>query len=108
MRLVEQMGRLYTQLQPGPLNKIEFSCSGDIANYDLRPLQAALIKGLLESISDAHANMINAQLLAKQWGLEIVEQKSATPAEFANLITAAYGACQWLRILLCRKTRFRR
>jgi D-3-phosphoglycerate dehydrogenase len=87
MCLVEQMGRLYTQLQPGPLNKIEFSCSGDIANYDLRPLQAALIKGLLESISDAHVNMINAPLLAKQWGLEIIEQKSATPAEFANLIT---------------------
>ncbi len=87
MRLVEQMGHLYTQLQPGPLNKIEFSCSGDIASYDLRPLQAALIKGLLESISDAHVNMINAPLLAKQWGLEIIEQKSTTPAEFANLIT---------------------
>lgn len=87
MHLVEQMGRLYTQLQPGPLNKIELSCSGDIANYDLRPLQAALIKGLLESISDAHVNMINAQLLAKQWGLEITEQKSTMPAEFANLVT---------------------
>ncbi len=87
MHLVEQMGRLYTQLQPGPLSKIELSCSGDIANYDLRPLQAALIKGLLESVSDAHVNMINAQLLAKQWGLEIVEQKSPTPAEFANLVT---------------------
>src|SRR6266567_458241 len=87
MHLVEQMGRLYTQLQPGPLNKIEFSCSGEIADYDLRPLQAALIKGLLESISDAHVNMINAQLLAKQWGLEIIEQKSPMPAEFANLVT---------------------
>jgi D-3-phosphoglycerate dehydrogenase len=87
MCLVEQMGRLYTQLQPGPLRKIEFSCSGDIASYDLRPLQAALIKGLLESVSDAHVNMINAPLLAKQWGLEIIEQKSTTPAEFANLIT---------------------
>jgi D-3-phosphoglycerate dehydrogenase len=87
MRLVEQMGRLYTQLQPGPLHKIEFSCSGDIANYDLRPLQAALVKGLLESISDAHVNMINAPTLAKQWGLEIIEQKNTTPAEFANLIT---------------------
>ena len=87
MYLVEQMGRLYTQLQPGPLRKIEFSCSGDIANYDLRPLQAALIKGLLESVSDVHINMINAQLLAKQWGLEILEQKSPTPAEFANLVT---------------------
>jgi len=87
MCLVEQMGHLYTQLQPGPLNKIEFSCIGDIATYDLRPLQAALIKGLLESISDVHVNMINAPLLAKQWGLEIIEQKSTTPAEFANLIT---------------------
>ncbi len=87
MRLVEQMGRLYTQLQPGPLNKVELSCSGEIGNYDLRPLQAALIKGLLESVSDAHVNMINAQLLAKQWGLEIIEQKSSTPSEFANLVT---------------------
>ena len=87
MQLLERMGHLYTQLQPGPLHKIELSCSGDIANYDLRPLQAALIKGLLESISDAHVNMINAQLLAQQWGLEIVERKSTTPSEFANLVT---------------------
>ncbi|HLH63153.1 MAG TPA: phosphoglycerate dehydrogenase [Ktedonobacteraceae bacterium] len=87
MQLVERMGRLYTQLQPGPLNRIEFSCSGEIADYDLRPLRAALIKGLLESISDAHVNMINAQLLAKQWGLEIIEQKSTMPTEFANLVT---------------------
>jgi D-3-phosphoglycerate dehydrogenase len=87
MRLVEQMGRLYTQLQPGPLNKVELSCSGDIASYDLRPLQAALIKGLLESVSDAHVNMINSQLLAKQRGLEILEQKSSISTEFANLVT---------------------
>jgi D-3-phosphoglycerate dehydrogenase len=87
MHLVEQMGRLYTQLQPGPLSKIELSCSGEIATYDLRPLQAALIKGLLESVSDVHVNMINASLLAKQWGLEILEKKSTVPSEFANLIT---------------------
>ncbi len=87
MDLLEKMGRLYTQLQPGPINKIELSYSGEIASYDLRPLQAALIKGLLESISDAHVNLINAQVLAKTWGLEITEQKSTTPAEFANQIT---------------------
>src|SRR5437588_2875582 len=87
MRLVEQMGRLYTQLQPGPLNQTALACSGDIANYDLRPLQAALIKGLLESVSDAHVNMINAQLLAKQRGLEIIEQKSTVSTTFTNLIT---------------------
>lgn len=87
MQLVEKLGRLYTQLQPGPLSRLELSCSGEIANYDLRPLKSALIKGLLESVSDAHVNMINAPALAKQWGLEIIEQKSSTPAEFANLVT---------------------
>jgi D-3-phosphoglycerate dehydrogenase len=87
MTLLEKMGRLYTQLQPGPLKKIELTYSGEIASYDLRPLQAALIKGLLETISDAHVNMINAQVLAKERGLVIVEQKSTTPAEFANQVT---------------------
>ena len=87
MQLVEKMGRLYTQLQPGPLSRVELSYSGEIADYDLRPLRAALIKGLLESVSDAHVNMINAPALAKQRGLEIIEQKSTTPAEFANLVT---------------------
>jgi D-3-phosphoglycerate dehydrogenase / 2-oxoglutarate reductase len=87
MTLVEKLGRLYTQLQPEPLHKIELTYSGEIATYDLRPLQAALIKGLLESVSDAHVNMINAQVLAKEWGLEIVEHKSTIPAEFANQVT---------------------
>ena len=87
MVLLQKIGCLYTQLQPGPLNKIELSYSGEIASYDLRPLQAALIKGMLESISDAHVNMINAQVLAKEWGLEIIEHKSTTPTEFANLVT---------------------
>lgn len=87
MQLVEKMGRLYTQLQPGPLSRVELAYSGEIADYDLRPLKAALIKGLLESVSDAHVNMINAPALAKQWGLEIIEQKSTTPSEFANMVT---------------------
>ncbi|MBE3559740.1 MAG: phosphoglycerate dehydrogenase [Ktedonobacteraceae bacterium] len=87
MNLLEKMGRLFTQLQPGPLSRVELSYSGEIASYDLRPLQAALIKGLLESVSEAHVNMINAQVLAKEWGLEIVEQKSTTPEQFANLVT---------------------
>lgn len=87
MQLVEKMGRLYTQLQPSLLSRVELACSGEIADYDLRPLKAALIKGLLEAVSDAHVNMINAPTLAKQRGLEIIEQKSSTPSEFANLIT---------------------
>ncbi len=87
MVLVEKMGRLYTQLHPGPLHQVELACSGEIAAMDLRPLKVALIKGLLESISDAHVNLVNAPMIAKQWGLEVTERASTAPEHYANLVT---------------------
>ena len=78
MALVEKLGRLYTQLHPGPLRRAELSIGGEIAQYDTRPLTAALIKGLLESVSEAHVNLVNAPTLARDWGLEIAESRSTT------------------------------
>lgn len=87
LALIEKMGKLYTQLHPGPLRHVELACSGEIASMDLRPLKVALIKGLLESISDAHVNVVNAPLIAKQWGLEVTERTSTEPEHYANLVT---------------------
>lgn len=87
MDLVEKMGRLYTQLHPGPLHTAELSVSGEIAQYDTRPLTAALIKGLLEPVSDAYVNLINAPVLARDWGLEVTESRSTTQEQFANLVS---------------------
>ena len=85
--LVEKLGHLYTQLHPGPLRRAELSVSGEIASYDTRPLAAALIKGLLESVSEAHVNLVNAPVMARDWGLEIVESRSTTAEQFSNLVT---------------------
>jgi D-3-phosphoglycerate dehydrogenase / 2-oxoglutarate reductase len=87
MALVEKLGRLYTQLHPGSLRRAELSVSGEIAQYDTRPLTAALIKGLLESVSDAHVNLVNAPTLAREWGLELAENRSTSAEQYANLVT---------------------
>jgi D-3-phosphoglycerate dehydrogenase len=87
MALVEKLGRLYTQLHPGPLRRAELSVSGEIAQYDTRPLTAALIKGLLESVSDAHVNLVNAPTLAREWGLELAESRSTSAEQYANLVS---------------------
>jgi D-3-phosphoglycerate dehydrogenase len=87
MGLVERLGRLYTQLHPGPLRRAELGVSGEIAQLDTRPLTAALIKGLLESVSEAHVNLINAPILARDWGLEVAESRSPTHEQYANLVT---------------------
>jgi D-3-phosphoglycerate dehydrogenase / 2-oxoglutarate reductase len=86
MALVEKLGRLYTQLHPGPLERVELSVSGEIAAYDTRPLTAALTKGLLESVSESHVNLVNAPVLARDWGLEIVESRSTTAEQYTNLV----------------------
>ena len=86
MALVEKLGRLYTQLHPGSLQRVELSISGEIAAYDTRPLTAALIKGLLESVSEAHVNLINAPVLARDWGLEIFESRSTAAGQYTNLV----------------------
>jgi D-3-phosphoglycerate dehydrogenase / 2-oxoglutarate reductase len=87
MALVEKLGRLYTQLHPGPLRRAELSVSGEIASYDTRPLSAALVKGLLESVSEAHVNLVNAPVVARDWGLELVESRSTAQEQYANLVT---------------------
>jgi D-3-phosphoglycerate dehydrogenase len=87
MALVEKLGQLYTQLHPGPLRRAELDVSGEIAQYDTRPLTAALIKGLLESVSEAHVNLVNAPVLAREWGLELAESRTTSHEQYANLVT---------------------
>ncbi len=87
MALVEKLGRLYTQLHPGPLRRAELIVGGEIAQLDTRPLAAALIKGLLESVSEAHVNLINAPVLARDWGLEVAETRAPEAEQYANLVT---------------------
>ncbi|HEX2349403.1 MAG TPA: phosphoglycerate dehydrogenase [Ktedonobacterales bacterium] len=87
MALVEKLGRIYTQLHPGALKRVEFSVAGEIAQFDTRPLTTALIKGLLEPVSETYVNLVNAQVVAREWGMEVVESRSTTHEQYANLVT---------------------
>lgn len=85
--LVEKLGRFYTQMYPGPLQHFELTYGGGLAEMDTRPLRAALIKGLLESVSEARVNLVNAALIARQRGLEVSEHQTPSAEQYANLIT---------------------
>ncbi len=87
MELVEKLGHLCTQLRPAALKRAELSVEGEIAQFDTRPLTTALIKGLLEPISEARVNLVNAQVVAREWGLEVTESRSTTHEQFASLVT---------------------
>ena len=81
----ERSASLATQLCEGQLKSVELEYLGEIANYDVTPLKAAAIKGLLAPISDEPVTIVNANLVAEHRGLRITERKGPSE-EYANLI----------------------
>jgi D-3-phosphoglycerate dehydrogenase / 2-oxoglutarate reductase len=77
---------LATQLSLGQLNSVDVEYLGDIAGHDLTPLKAAVIKGLLEPVSEENVTIVNANLVAEHRGLRISEKKGSYEGIFTNLI----------------------
>ncbi|HYN89053.1 MAG TPA: phosphoglycerate dehydrogenase, partial [Ardenticatenaceae bacterium] len=76
MDLAERLARLVVQLSPAGPQEVRVTYSGDAAGTgDTRLLKAAVIKGLLEPISEQRVNAVNADLVAQQRGLCIIEEK---------------------------------
>jgi D-3-phosphoglycerate dehydrogenase / 2-oxoglutarate reductase len=98
VRLVEKMGSLYTQHFTSPTqvstrNTFDLIYEGELAAVsNTKPLFAALIKGLTSPISDVdtvNVNIVNAELIAKERGIFVSEQKSREPSAqtYSSLVT---------------------
>jgi len=86
--LGERLGELMSQLTDQHLSRIEITYAGQIADLDVTAVKSAVVKGLLSSASPEHVNLVNALLLARTRGLQIVEARCSTPQEnYANLIS---------------------
>ncbi|MFC2020108.1 phosphoglycerate dehydrogenase, partial [Chloroflexota bacterium] len=81
------VGKLASQLAEGQANAIRIKYDGEIANYDTTVIKAAVLGGLLNEISEERVNLVNANLVATQRGLTVVEQKETTCENYSSLIT---------------------
>jgi len=84
--LGEKLGRFQGQLCPGAVEEIEIEYAGEVADLRVAPITVAVLKGLLEPVSE-HVNMVNAPILAQQRGIRVVESKSSRAQDFASAIT---------------------
>jgi len=85
--LAQLVGRVTTQLAEGQIRRIEVAYSGEIAEHDTSALQASVIRGLLEPISEEPVTLVNAHIVARQRGLHISERKTSESEPYANLIS---------------------
>ena len=88
----EKLGRFQGQLCPGAIDEIEIEYAGEVADFNVAPITIAVLKGLLESVTE-RVNMVNATLLAEERGLRVVETKTSRPHDFASAITTRVRGC---------------
>ena len=86
--MARRLGLLHAQMCQGAIRKAELFYRGEVARRSTRLLTAAFAAGLLEYRLDQQVNIVNATLLARERGIEIVEQSNPKKGDLSTLIRA--------------------
>lgn len=85
MQIAENTGELAVQLSSGAVKTIEITADGDLAELDIQPLEVAVLKGVLSSRLEG-VNYVNAPVIAKNRGIDIISTRSKAKTNFAGRI----------------------
>jgi D-3-phosphoglycerate dehydrogenase len=85
--LARRLGLLHAQMAQGTIREARLTYRGDIARRGTKLLTAAFAAGLLESHLE-NVNIVNAQVLARERGIELIEATSPKSADFGSVLHA--------------------
>jgi D-3-phosphoglycerate dehydrogenase len=84
--LARRLGLLHAQVAQGAVRRAALTYRGELAGKKTRLLTAAFTAGLLEYRLSAGVNLVNAELLARERGIEIAESSNPKKGDFAALL----------------------
>jgi len=84
--LGRRMGMLHAQMDRGTVRGATLRYRGEVASKNTRLITASFAAGWLETALDSPVNLVNAEVLAKERGIAIVEEKSSEPGDFGSMI----------------------
>ncbi|HYH94262.1 MAG TPA: phosphoglycerate dehydrogenase [Candidatus Saccharimonadales bacterium] len=85
--LAEILGRFFAQLSRGGVRTLTLEIAGELAEHDASPLTAAVLRGLLETVTTERVNLVNAGALAKARGITLIERKTPDAGAYASQLT---------------------
>lgn len=84
--LARRLGLFQAQTATGSIRKATLQFRGDLAKRNTRLLSAAFTAGLLERHMADSVNVVNAPVLARERGIEVVTAATESRGDFANLL----------------------
>ncbi|MFQ5509157.1 MAG: phosphoglycerate dehydrogenase [Leptospirillia bacterium] len=85
--LAEKLGGALSQVYEGGLDRVTIEYRGKVADLDVASVTIGVLKGLLQPILNDTVNFVNAPLIAKERGIEVVEVKEAEADVMASTLT---------------------
>jgi D-3-phosphoglycerate dehydrogenase len=87
--LAHRLGLLAAQLNRAQgVRAARLQYRGEVAGKKTRLVTAAFAAGLLEAALAEHVNIVNAEMLARERGVEITESSSSEAGDFSTMIAA--------------------
>ena len=86
--MARRLGLLHAQMCHGAIHRAVLQYHGEAARRSTRLVTAAFAAGLLEFRLAESVNAVNAEVLARERGIEIVEQLSPRKGNFGTLLRA--------------------
>jgi D-3-phosphoglycerate dehydrogenase len=86
IELAETAGRIAVQLFDSHVNEVEVEYAGDIAQEDIELVTASALKGVFRPIND-QVNLVNAERIAEERGIDVTETKRSQAEDFTSLVT---------------------
>ncbi|MCE2725796.1 MAG: phosphoglycerate dehydrogenase [Planctomycetaceae bacterium] len=83
--LAWRLGQLVSRLDDGQPRSCSIAYRGEIASRNTRLVTAAFAAGLLESAIE-DVNIVNAEMLLRDRGIELVEQSRTDPGAFSSVV----------------------
>ena len=85
--LAEKLGKFEAQLVSGGIKEVIVEYSGEILNFTVAPITTALLKGLLSPLLSENINFINAPVIVKERGINVIESKSSSIKDYTSMIS---------------------
>ncbi len=84
--LAEALGRVFVAIAKGLPEAVTISAVGKIGEQSVTPVRLAALKGALWSSSTDSVSYVNADRLAAERGIRVVQEKSGDAEDFVSLI----------------------
>jgi D-3-phosphoglycerate dehydrogenase / 2-oxoglutarate reductase len=88
--LAEMLGKIYYQVEKERVEKVEVVFFGDLADKETKVISLSVLKGFLSPIIQERVNYVNAELIAENMGIALIESRSSHLDKYTNLITVKF------------------